>query len=184
MNQKLTLTILVVVLLAAGGMAYYATILKDRGIPESTLDGENSMIPPLESAESGKAGVADWKTYQNEEYRFKFQYPPELDSLPLKGGARENQIEAWTIKDEYNNDQFYLVLSANNLSSFKYVDYTSGGKYIFDPNKKTWSLSLGVNSADSDQEYVKILRNLTPNFLNLRIEAYKDRGGSGYCVWD
>lgn len=180
MNQKVLIAILIIILLAVGAVYY---ILSQKSKPfepinESSMDSGDSIIPDLKEVETvTKTQISGWKTYHNEEFRFEFQYPAELKDAPLEGGERKDQSKAWTIKDEYNNDRFNLVLYDHNLSSFEYTDHTSGGKYVFDSEKNVWRLS-------SDVTPTNILRNLMPVRLELPIEAYKYHGGSGFCVWD
>ncbi|MCH8331102.1 MAG: hypothetical protein IH946_06945, partial [Bacteroidetes bacterium] len=113
--------------------------------------------------------ASDWKIYQNDEYGVKFQYPPELKNIPLKAGKQERQIVAFTKKDEYNNDEFYIVLLAQNLNLFDQVDYISGGNYTFISEKKLWELTSDVSSLSEEQ--IQILLDLTPKSLNFPLEV-------------
>ncbi len=91
--------ITVIILLLAGGAAYYflpqLTTLYDKyfGASESTnllpytppvtdVNSENPAIPNPTEATSTEG----WKTYTNDKYGFEFQYPADMNIIPVEEG--------------------------------------------------------------------------------------------------
>jgi len=79
MNQKIILTILVLVLLAVGGAVYYTSMQKEQvvqeSIKETSADNGDSTIQLLDSTELSKSCITDWKTYRNEKFGYEICFP-------------------------------------------------------------------------------------------------------------
>jgi hypothetical protein len=115
MNQKVILTIVIIILLATGGVMYFATTQKEQisqeSIKEPSISSEDSeimlvdetriddIISDVEDMDAKETNFTDWKTYRNEEYGFEFQHPSkwQFKTLILPDGE---ETEFWIVLNE------------------------------------------------------------------------------------
>lgn len=192
-NQKGSVTIivsLVLLLIIAGAGVWYITS-KDSPSQKLGYDPNTIETPaPLQSTATSSASVlppVNWRTYQNQEYDFEFNYPPHYEEVemiekdpnldPYKTLVVEfiSNKEANTMAPE----SLYIYVT-KPLREYTYNNNQAGIAYNFDPATKTWKSNSDV--PDPTDEIKKLMpQQLNPENTIYTI-TYPCGGGKGIAI--
>ncbi|KKW10922.1 MAG: hypothetical protein UY50_C0024G0012 [Parcubacteria group bacterium GW2011_GWA2_49_9] len=167
---------LIVALLASGG---YVVVKTNPGLAKKL--GMEKQVEKEETKADKKGETANWKTYKNEKYGFKFSIPKDWATTQESTGKTFSESSVSVTSPDYKT-----VLHPGEL---EYYELVQGGRitiYVQEPSPKS------IRTLKELSDFNKLGRDGGPDFKNERVIVVNDedallydyeggsRGGRGH----
>ena len=194
MNQKgFANIVLIVLIIVLVGIVGYLMLIKKSTSPTTETNQRQTITPTIQDE------TANWKTYQNDKFGFKFKYPAELSAVSSGPSEEQKKLDrgemiSGTVPPSYdtitfsnsaNREQFNVVIfpvRADEVSSAGFKGYSDNGVI------KSGYLSMGsacdTRWMDSISEEPTLIKKNGISVLEVQVIAGGPRGvASNGCYY-